>query len=176
MDRTESQKRADDPQGTPRFKRGARVDGRGRRNFLRAMIGSAVGIGIGALDLFPLAQEAKAHDGHNIWTYTTSGPCGAGGYAEDHNCDPICGPSLVYSPACRSSNPYNNYHNYEPWSEWMTSYQWRPNQCYGTQTAGWVWDGWNWKCGSTTYRCHDGWTYVGGAGSYPTKTICRRAV
>lgn len=137
-----------------------------RRSFMRGVVGGAIGIGITSLGVFPPAREALAsHDGHKIWTGTTTGPCAPGGYAAGHNCDPICGPSQVCSGCCATSGTYAGFHKSS------FPYSWRPNQCF---TGGY--DGWRWKCGSQPYRCHDGRYTSCSVECQTVKTICRKAV
>jgi hypothetical protein len=131
-----------------------------RATFLKGVLGTAVVSSVGALELFPLAPQARA-DGYDIYSSYTSGPCGAGQYASGHGCTPGCGPSSVCAnKSCCSGG----YHRND--GSTFSGYSLRPNQCW----AG-VYDGWRWRCNSTTiYRCHDGWTY---SGSSKWKTICR---
>ena len=136
-----------------------------RRGFIRGFVGGAIGVGITALGIFPPAREALAHDGHLIWTGTTTGPCAPGNYAAGHNCDPICGPSQVCAGCCATSGTYAGYHKS------AYPYSWRPNQCWSG-----TYDGWRWSCNSQPYRCHDGRYTSCSVECQTVKTICRRAV
>lgn len=126
-----------------------------RRDVLRFTTAAAASAGLGLLNVFPAAKQARA-DGYDILTSCPS-------YASDHNCSPGCGPSAVNSSACTSSG----------WHKSSNGYMLRPNQC-----ASNTYDGWNWRyngsCGGCSsyieFRCHDGYSYA--LGSWH-KTICK---
>jgi hypothetical protein len=65
-----------------------------RSTVLKGMLAAGVAASMSFVEMFPLARDARA-DGYDIWTSTTSGPCGSGGYASGHGCSPGCGPSTV---------------------------------------------------------------------------------
>jgi len=127
----------------------------------RGLLGNAVRVltllALSSLLVFKPARQALA-DGYDEYTSTNTGPCGTGGYAENHDCDPICGPSSVCGHCCDTW-----------WHKSSSPYALRPNQCF----AG-FYDSWRWKCGSTTYRCHDG--YYIPCSVCATATICRKAL
>lgn len=140
-----------------------------RRDLLGLAGRGAVVAGIALLRVFPTARPALAHDGHAIISEAANpGPCTTG-YAVGHNCDPICGPSTICTngSCCTPSGTWAKYHK-DHVNTGHVGYTWRPNQCWDSQ-----WDGWYWKCGSTRYRCHDGWTTTCSVCTF--KSICRKA-
>lgn len=140
-----------------------------RRRFVKGLVGGAVGLGFASLRLFPLTPPAWA-DGYDVWTSHTTGPCGAGNYAQDHQCSPGCGPSWVtggYPNGCDNGSCLNCWHRccgtYDP--SGTINYFLRPNDCWTNS-----YDAWRWKCSDTVmFRCHDGWTCYTACAA----TICR---
>lgn len=140
-----------------------------RRSLLGAVGRGAAVLGFAMLRVFPSARAAYAHDGHSLISETANpGPCTTG-YAQNHNCDPICGPSTICTDGscCAPSGTYAGYHK-DYVNTGHTGYTWRPNECWSPG-----YDGWYWKCGTTRYRCHDGWTTICSVCTF--KSICRKA-
>jgi hypothetical protein len=137
-----------------------------RTALLKGAVGAAVAWSLSLVEMFPLTRVALA-DGYDVWTSTTSGPCGAGGYAQNHGCSPGCGPSTVCDGTSDGSCCTSGWHRHDGTE--YSGYQLRPNECYQS-----FYDAWQWRCSSTVvYRCHDGWTY---SGIQSWKTICRHNV
>lgn len=137
-----------------------------RSTVLKGMLAAGVAASMSFVEMFPLARDARA-DGYDIWTSTTSGPCGSGGYASGHGCSPGCGPSTVCDGTSDGSCCSGGWHRNDGTE--YSGYQLRPNECWSPG-----YDGWEWRCSSSVvYRCHDGWTY---SGSNSWKTICRHNV
>ncbi len=146
-----------------------------RRRFLGRAATVGMALSLAALGVFPPAREAFA-DGYDVWTSTTTGPCGPGGYAQNHNCSPGCGPSGVCDGTsngyccdstvwhCSSLTDCPDH----PANVYFMGL--RPNECYqGT------YDAWMWKCSSSLkYRCHDGTSCLLHAGCI--NTICRKSI
>lgn len=142
-----------------------------RRRFLKGALGAGIGLGVASLQLFPLAPPAFA-GGYDIYPYENAGPCGTGGYARDHGCNPGCGSSPVaggYPNGCGDGVCGECWHrccgNLGPNG---AIHYLRPGQCV---TGDPQWDGWRWRCSSSVlFRCHDGEVcWYGGCGP----TICR---
>jgi hypothetical protein len=133
-----------------------------RRRFIRRALLAGTGVGLASLSVFPPVRQAKA-EGYDLWYDWSTGPCLS--YAQDHECNPACGPSSVQSNACSPGSWSHRNGEYYAGVYW----QLRPNECYGGFYDGWDWIG---PCG-TRYRCHDGWGSTTG-GSF--KTICRTVV
>lgn len=145
--------------------------GLSRRMFLaRTGVVLAV-IGTKALGILPPARQAFA-DGYDIWTSLTTGPCHpTEGYARNHQCSPGCGPSNVCGGVTNGSCCSGGWHKVTWDHPSGIDYRLRPNKC---RPEGGGWDGWHWRCNSTTvYRCHDGWILCC-LGWY--KDICRGKV
>lgn len=151
-----------------------------RRDFVRALAATATGIGLATVGILPPARRALAsHDsGTKIYTNTNGGPCGPGGYAENHNCSPGCGPSAVCSACCKATGWHKGtVHNWscESGPTGTLCYLLRPDACTSADPDA---DGWLWNpsgscpsCdGTNKWRCHDGYQQ-GAAGTITT--ICR---
>lgn len=146
-------------------------EGTSRRRFLGGVAAVSTALALAALGIFPPAREAFA-DGYDVWTSTTTGPCGSGGYAVNHNCSPGCGPSAVCSGGsngtCCNTNVWHCTGG--DGCAGPNQYSLRPNECYQS-----FYDAWMWKCSSTLkYRCHDGWTCILHGGC--VRTICRKSI
>ena len=136
-----------------------------RRTFLsRAALATCAAVSVQVLGIFPMSRKALAA-GYETWTSSTTGPCGSGGYAVNHNCSPGCGPSAVCGartdgPCCSSGG----------WHKGSGGYSLRHNACWEN-----YYDAWHWRCSTTgaMYRCHDGWTYTPKG---RIRTICRHVV
>jgi hypothetical protein len=127
---------------------------------MRATTAVAITTGLQAMQVYRPARQALAN--YDIYRSCPS-------YAADHNCDPICGPSLVCSNSSEGawccgtvSGRCGSWHKSGP----TTSFQLRPNQC----VAGTGWDGWIWQCNGVNFRCHDGRSLRNGQW---INTICR---
>jgi len=142
-----------------------------RTGLLKGAVAAAAASSLNLLQMFPLAPKAYAAEGYEIWTSTTTGPCGPGNYADtqNHDCSPGCGPSQVCGGGSNGYCCTGGWHRNEGTT--FSGYALRPNACWSP--AGWP-DGWHWRCSlSVVYRCHDGWVYSGGT---QVKTICRANV
>jgi hypothetical protein len=132
-----------------------------RRGFLKAATATAMGVGLSALGVFPLARRAAAtHPNNSIW----QGCSGLGTGAQDDDCR---GCEQDRELCCCGGQGWH-------WDELDgAAYRHRPNMCKdGT------YDGWTWSheeccpnfCRLQEWRCHDGYKIVGGAWN---ETICR---
>ena len=138
------------------------VDVPTRRGFLGRTFAAATAFSLASLGVLPPARVAFA-DGYDIYTFTTQGPCAANGYASGHGCTPGCGPSAVCGGGLNGSCCSGGFHRSDG-----NAYNLRPNQCWSAS-----WDGWLWRCNSSTrYRCHDGYTFVSVRQGY-RKTVCK---
>jgi hypothetical protein len=148
---------------------GGVLPGRSRRSVLANLTRAATALGLTALGVFPPARTAFAEgfrlapDGYKIHPSCPS-------YAQDHDCSPGCGPSLVCSDCCRTSGPMAGMHHS---SVSASGFRLRPNECY-SDSDGWLWR-YEGRCGECTggivWRCHDGWKRSDSGHWY--KTICR---
>ncbi|WP_114201792.1 hypothetical protein [Janibacter anophelis] len=150
---------------------------RTRRGVLRTVLGAGSAVALGTFTLINNgAQRAAAATYFNDWTSTSSGPCGAGGYASGHTeAGATCGPSTpCYDRTCcwKYHNGAGNrvgWHTQGP-GRGSRYYTHRPDACY----AG-TYDSWHWRFSDgRTYRCSDGWTCSTTGGCY--RSICPWAV
>lgn len=127
----------------------------------RRLFQAATAASFAVMGVFPAARAAYA-DGYDIYT----GPCPS--YAEDHDCSPGCGPSMIFGDACETSGEYLGFHK-DDGVTWTL----RPNQCYSGTYDGWLWK-YEDACGSCACsierRCHDGYRDTG---SGWVRSICR---
>jgi hypothetical protein len=156
----------------------------GRRSALKLATGFGAAIGLSAMNWFSMTRAAHAHgpdnhEGYQIWTNFNDGPCHPTlGYARNHNCDPVCGPSLPSRNFCQNANTHfiQCCSNYSPWHRngnygsegvfWL-----RPNECGDNDEPNDnAKDGWLWVCNGIARKCHDGWKDIGNG---PVRTICR---
>lgn len=127
-----------------------------RRFFMKAVGGGLTAVALGAMKVFPDARVAFA-DGYDVYTTCPS-------YASLHDCSPGCGPSTVCADCCDEGI----------WHSPDYPYALRPNECIGGWADAWIWS-YGAACGGCyyiSYRCHDGWKWVG----YWLPTICRATV
>jgi hypothetical protein len=147
-----------------------------RRSTLKMVVGLGAVVGFSAMRMLHFTQLAGADpadstEGYQIWKNTSDGPCHPTlGYARNHNCDPICGPSLPSANHCTTATPFGgSWHRNGTFPDgrfWL-----RANNCGDNDEPNDnAKDGWLWNCGTTPYRCHDGWKDIGNG---PVKTICR---
>jgi hypothetical protein len=150
-----------------------------RGQFLRAAAGTAVGVGLASLGVFPPARRALAsHIGTNGYEIKPL-PCAA--LQGPDTCSVPCSPSTIYPNACftDSSNHYVGYHRHGCSLAYTRAWRLRQNQCVKDVPT---WDGWNWSepscggCGTAVFRCHDGYNCQTGHNcdlSFCDTSICK---
>ena len=156
-----------------------------RRNMLVRTAQVGLGLGIGYVALISRATPAMAaNDGNYFRDFTseTSGPCGPGGYAQNHSEEGRkCGPSMVcgglqccHEPSSGTPGPDTkaNTVNARSWHRWTTNgvYMQRPDDCWSGSPSDY--DSWRWRFrDGTIYSCSDGLTCRVG-GTQCVNSIC----
>lgn len=138
---------------------------RTRRQFLKAAFLAGAAGSLTVLGRLPTAQAVcTTSEATKIWGGETSGPCGAGGYAQGHGCSG-CTPSKICSHCCRSLGIHKNFAQ-------NSLYKHRADECYSGTYDGWEWKETGCACCNVSkiWQCHDG-CYNTGSGW--VETICR---
>ena len=162
---------------------------RSRRTILKGAVAAGAAVGLHVLGLLPPIKKAWGVQGYEIWINNALQPGGnacppASTFTGTAKCTVGCGPSMIYSDACKDvyndppvGNNWYHYHKTDGGTNWAL----RPDECFTNPYTGDKYDGWYWRfegaCGFcpnyVVYRCHDGKKRVSGL---LRNSICKYAV